>query len=279
MGLAMSRWLLAFGAICVLVSGAAQAADRARSTAMGHRGASSAASEPAPLLLRDETGATVRIWSRSDGFTTKIAWARNDGSGWGPSHDLTFGLGIDREPAVTVTSAGAWLFWRDDRGGVFYAPLDVGSGRLLGVPAPLVAGGVLSRGPGLEGGGTDVPVTIGNCDPTDAGCIPLRRNPPSMPGLPNPTAPYTQEGGTDVPVMTKSGSASSTGPRLIAGSDPGCERQFVSLAQGSSLLVSELDGAGRVRSQHTLRVNRGVRTEDAGPAAASFFLIQTCGGE
>jgi hypothetical protein len=274
MGLAKSLWLLAFGTIGVLVSGAAQAADRARSTAVGHR-ASSVASEPAPLLLRDRTGATVKIWSRNDGFTTKIAWARNDGSGWGPAHDLTFGLGIDREPAVTVTSAGAWLFWRDDRGGVFYAPLDIGSGRLLGVPAPLVTGGVPSHGPGLEGG-TDVPVVMGNCDPTDAGCIPVRRNPPSLPGVPNPTAPYTQEGGTDVPVT---GSANSTGPTLISGSDPGCERQFVSVAQGSSLLVSELDGAGRVRSQHTVRVNRGVRTEDAGPAAASFFLIQTCGGE
>jgi len=270
----MSRWVAAVGTLCVLASGAARAADHARSAPAGHRGASSAAAENAPLLVREpSSGAIVRIWSRSDGFSTKIAWARNDGTGWSAPHDLTFGPGIDREPAVTVTSTGAWLFWRDERGDVFYAPLDLASGRLFGVPAPLFPGGV--RGTLHTEGGSDAPVVLYNCEPDATGCIQARPSqPPTVPGMPNPGSPRL-EGGSDAPVTVTT--ATSSGPNLATAADPTCERSFVSLAQGSSLLVAELDGAGRVRGHRSVRIGKDVKVAEAGPSAARFFMTQTCG--
>jgi hypothetical protein len=270
-----SSWLVALGTLCVLASGAAQAADHARSAPGSHRGASSAAHENAPLLVRDPaSGAVIKIWSRSDAFSTKIAWARNDGAGFGAPHDLTFGPSIDREPAVSFTSAGAWLFWRDDRGEVFYAPIDLGSGRLFGAPAHLAMGGV-SGGVRPEGG-NDVPVTLGNCDSEGSGCILIWPTQPSTtPGIPLPSPPRL-EGGNDVPVTF--GSPTSTGgSNLISTSDPTCERQLVTVVQGGSLLVAELDGTGRVRSHRTVRIGKGVKAEVAGPEAADFFMTQTCG--
>jgi len=275
----MSRWLVALGILSILAPAAASAADRARSAPHVRSSQVARAQEEAPLLLTDPTtGASVRIWSRNDGFTTKIAWARNDGAGWGPSHDLTFGLGVDRAPSVAITSAGAWLFWRDDRGGIFYAPLEIGSGRLLGVPSPLSTTiGLPGGGPRPEGSG-DIPVTIGNCEPTDATCILARQRTGGNPGQPNPTTPPTigQDGASDIPVTIATASSSTTG--LISASGPTCESTIVSIAQGGKLLVSELDGAGRVRRQHTLAIGAGVKTEDAGAGAGTFYLKQACGG-
>ena len=269
----MSRWLVALGTLCVLASGAAQAADHARSAPVGHRGGSIAAHENAPLLIRDASGALIKIWSRSDAFSTKIAWARNDGGGWSEPHDLTFGPSVDREPAISVTSAGAWLFWRDERGEVFYAPIDLGAGRLFGVPAPLFPGGV--NGTVRPEGGNDVPVTIGNCDANTAGCVYIKPTAPTTtPGLPLPGSPRL-EGGSDAPVTVTT--ATSSGPNLTTAADPTCERSIVSLAQGGSLLVAEIDGAGRVRGHRTVQIGKGVKVEAAGPAAASFFMTQTCG--
>jgi hypothetical protein len=275
----LSRWLVAIGILSILAPVAASAADRARSAPHVRSSQAVQAREEAPLLLTDPTtGASVRIWSRSDGFTTKIAWARNDGAGWGAPHDLTFGLGVDRDPSVAITSAGAWLFWRDDRGGVFYAPLEIGSGRLLGVPTSLSTSAGLSAGggPRPEGSG-DIPVTLGGCEATDPTCILQRQRQGSNPGQPNPTTPPTigQDGTSDIPVTIATATSSTTG--LISASAPNCERTIVSVAQGSTLLVSELDGAGRVRRQHTVRIGAGVRTEDAGATAGRFFLKQVCG--
>lgn len=275
----LSRWLVAMGILSILAPAAASAADRARSAPHVRSSQAVKAREAAPLLLTDPTtGASVRIWSRSDGFTTKIAWARNDGAGWGPSHDLTFGLGEDRDPSVAITSAGAWLFWRDDRGAVFYAPLEIGSGRLLGVPSPLsTTVGLPGGGPRPEGSG-DIPVTIGGaCDPSDPTCILERQRQGTNPGQPNPTTPPTigQDGSSDVPVTIATATSSTTG--LISASEPTCERTIVSVAQGSTLLVSELDGAGRVRRQHTVRIGAGVTTEDATATASRYYLKQACG--
>jgi hypothetical protein len=274
-----SFWLAALGILAILTPEAAPAADRARSAPQARSASAVKTHDTArsvPLLLTDPTtGAMIRIWSRNDGFTTKIAWARNDGAGWGPSHDLTFGLGVDRDPSVAVTSAGAWLFWRDDRGGVFYAPLEIGSGRLLGVPASLPTVLGLPGGAPRPEGGTDTPVVLGNCDPIDLNCI-QQRQPSTGPGLPNPTSPpIMQDGGSDLPVTIATATSSSS--TLISAADPTCERSFVTVAQGNTLLVAELDGAGRVRSQHMVRIGAGVKTEDAGAAASRFYLEQTCG--
>ncbi|HEV8201863.1 MAG TPA: hypothetical protein VGS03_17765 [Candidatus Polarisedimenticolia bacterium] len=272
----MSRWLVALGILSILSPAAASAVDRARSAPRARSSQVVTAPGSVPLLLTDPiTGASVRIWSRTDGFTTKIAWARNDGAGWGPSHDLTFGLGVDRDPSVAITSAGAWLFWRDDRDGVFYAPLEIGSGRLQGAPSSL-ATTVGLPGPRPEGG-SDTPVVLGSCDPTDPTCILQRQRPPSDTGQPNPTAPPVigTDGGTDTPVTISSATSSSAG--LISASEPTCERTIVSVSQGSTLLVFELDGAGRVRRQRTVAIGAGVKTEDAAAGAGTFYLQQACG--
>lgn len=274
-----SRWLYVLAALILVASSRASAADRGRSA--GHRQAATAAStEAAPIVVIDpRNGVVVKIWSRSDGFSAKLAWARLRGSGWGPAHDLTFGLGIDRDPAVGITSGGAWLFWRNDRGEVFYAPLEIASGRLLGVPAPLVSGGggVRTGLPGVPGveGGVDVPVMGRNCPDDDPVCI-ANRNPPT-PGNPTPYVPPTmgegsltsfrREGGVDSPVTQ-----GSNGGGVIVSSDPSCERQIVTIPQGDSLLVLEVNGAGRVTSRRVTTLEPGVTAEQAGQQ----FLLLSC---
>jgi len=272
----LSRWLVAFGILAVLAPEAASAGNRARSAPRARSSHAASAPEAAPLLLTDPaSGASIRIWSRSDGFTTKIAWARNDGTGWGPSHDLTFGLGVDRDPSVAITSAGAWLFWRDDRDGIFYAPLELGAGRLLGVPSSLPLPRTPGRDPHLEGGG-DVPTVLGSCEPTELGCILARQRLPGNPGQPNPTSPPVMgDGGSDIPVTI---TTNTSGATLISVAQADCQHSIVTVVQNTtSLVVSELDGAGRMLSQHFVRIGSGISPVDAGIAASEYYLNQACG--
>jgi hypothetical protein len=225
------------------------------------------------------TGATVKIWSRTDGFTSKIAWARQTGSGWGHPHDLTFGLGTDRDPAVGTTSSGSWLFWRNEIGQVFYAPLELSAGRLLGVPSllPMTMGGVTAGGiggirpgsiPGIEGG-IDTPVILFNCDP---GSVDLRCVQPKRPsgGGGTGTTPPIVEGGNDAPTVL--GGAGGIGVTLFVSSQPTCDRQIVTLGATDSLLVLEVDGAGRLVSRKTASLAPGVTAE----AAGQYFLLASC---
>lgn len=271
-GFGKSRWLYVLAALILVASGRASAADRGRSGA--HRTVTTAPSQDvAPVVVTDpRSGAVVKIWSRGDGFTAKLAWARLRGNGWGPAHDLTFGLGIDRDPAVGLTSAGPWLFWRNERGEVYYAPLELASGRLLGVPAPLLSGGgILPGRPGRPGGtvgtegGVDAPVVHRNCADDDPICIAQRAGG----GTTNPgpyTPPVIPEGGVDTPVV-------GAGGIVIVSSDPGCEKQIVSITQTQdSLLVLEVDGAGRVSSRQVVSLESGISAEEAG----QFFLLQSC---
>ena len=286
-----SRWVYVLAALILVASGRVSAADRGRSA--GHRQATTAPStEVVPIVVIDpRNGVVAKIWSRSDGFTAKLAWARLRRSGWGPAHDLTFGLGIDRDPAVGMTSGGAWLFWRNERGEIFYAPLEIASGRLLGVPtaldisfgrllgvAPLSNGGIRPEktggGPGMEGG-VDTPIINKNCTSDDPNCEPTL--PAPSPGTPGPYVPpvmnesslvsFAREGGLDGPVTQ-----GSNGGGLIVSSDPKCERQIVTLPQGDSLLVMEMDSAGRVTSRQVVSLESGVSAEEAGQT----FLLASC---
>ena len=265
-----SRWLSVFAGLLLLAPGGAWAADRGRSA--GHRPARAAqVPDVAPIVVTDPgTGAVVKIWSRSDGFTAKLAWARLTQGGWGPAHDLTFGLGIDRDPAVGLTSAGSWLFWRNERGQVFYAPVELASGRLLGLASPLPTVGGVRPGSrfGIEGG-TDVPVIMGPCpDNPDLAC-PILKNPgtPTNPG--GPISPPVMEGGTDVPIVP-----GGSGTGLVVTSGTTCDRQIVTIAEpaGDSLVVIEVDGAGRVASRTMVTLEQGATQEQAG----QFFLLQAC---
>lgn len=278
-GIVQSRWLVALAALLLVASDRASAADRGRSAA--HRASHvTPSAEVLPIVVTDPgTGATVKIWSRSDGFTAKIAWARLNGSGWGHAHDLTFGLGTDRDPAVGITSSGSWLFWRNEIGQVLYAPLELSAGRLLGVPSPLPMsmGGVTVGGvggirpgslPGIEGG-VDSPVILFNCDPGsgDVRCV-QPKNPPTG-GGPGTTPPIL-EGGTDAPVTT--GGVGGIGVTLVVSSQPTCDRQIVTFGATDSLTVLEVDGAGRLVSRKTASLEPGVTAE----AAGQYFLLASC---
>ena len=271
-GIVQSRWLVALAALLLVASDRASAADRGWSAA--HR-----ASHVTPSAAAPPDVPTTAIWSRSDGFSAKIAWARLNGSGWGHAHDLTFGLGTDRDPAVGITSSGSWLFWRNEIGQVLYAPLELSAGRLLGVPSPLPMsmGGVTVGGvggirpgslPGIEGG-VDSPVILFNCDPGsgDVRCV-QPKNPPTG-GGPGTTPPIL-EGGSDAP--TTLGGAGGIGVTLVVSSQPTCDRQIVTFGATDSLTVLEVDGAGRLVSRKTASLEPGVTAE----AAGQYFLLASC---
>jgi len=254
-GIVQSRWLVVLAASLLVASGRASAADLAP--------------EIVPIVVSDPgTGAVVKIWS--DGFTAKLTWARQDASGWSASHALTWGLGIDRAPAVGTTSAGSWLFWRSELGEVLYAPLELSAGRLLGAPAPLQpSGGILPGSLPRTEGGMDTPVVLGHCDDGDLVCI-AQRNPPGPSNPPGQNPPPVMEGGLDSPTTL---SPTSPDPTLIVSSEPTCERQIVTIAQpGDSVLVLEVDGAGRVHGRKAVTLQDGVTAEDAG----RFFLAKSC---
>lgn len=267
-----SRCLVVLAALLLVASGRASAADQGRSAA--HRlEAAAPSADIAPLVVTDpRTGAVVMIWSRDDGFSAKLAWARLTGNRWGRAHDLTFGLGVDRSPAVGTTSAGSWLFWLNDRGEVFYAPLELSAGRLLGVPTPLATSptGLTIRTGSRFGteGGTDGPIIWTPCeDNSDPRCATPK--PPPSPTNPSGQAPPVMEGGTDAPIVPGS---SGTGTILVVSSEPTCDRQIVLTGEADSLLVVEVDGGGRVQSRTMASLEPGVTAEEAG----EFFLLSAC---
>lgn len=266
-----SPWLAVLAGLLLLAPGGTSAADRGRSA--GHRPVrATQGPEIAPIVVTDPgTGAVVKIWSRNDGFTAKLAWARLIDGVWGPAHDLTFGLGIDRDPAVGLTASGSWLFWRNELGQVFYAPVELASGRLLGVPSglPTVRGVRSGSRFGTEGG-LDTPVILVPCPDNPSLSCPIIRNPgtPTNPG--GPISPPIMEGGMDVPIAP-----GGTGTGLGVASGTHCDRQIVTIAQpaGDSLMVVEVDGAGRVAGRTMVTLEQGVTQQQAG----QFFLLASCG--
>jgi hypothetical protein len=256
------------------------------------------ASAAAPILVSDPaTGATVIIWSRSDGGTAKLSWARRDDSAWSQAHDITFGPGLDFSPAVGVSRTGTWLFWLGEEGQIFSAPIDLSRGHLLAVPRTLAhgsggtpTGNTGSIGGGLVGGlgggsirpegGQDVPVIMKACDPTNPvqPCVSGTDSGPRTGDIPPVISP---EGGQDVPIIPVGGTAPPTSSGTNSGdlgvaSNPECDAQFVTLVEGSSILVIEFTGSGEIASRMRLQVAPGVDPAEAAAAAGDYFLRVAC---
>jgi hypothetical protein len=256
------------------------------------------ASAGAPILVSDPgTGATVIIWSRSDGGTAKLAWARRDESGWSQAHDLTFGPGLDLSPAVGVSRTGTWLFWRGEKGQIFSAPIDLSRGHLLAVPRTLARGsggtptgntGVIGGGlvGGLGGGsirpegGQDVPIIVRACDPSNP-VQPCVSGGDSGPGTRDLPPQITPEGGQDVPIIPVGGTAPPTSSGTNSGdlgvsSDPECDAQVVTLVEGRSILMIQFTGSGEIAGRMRLRAAPGVDPSGAAAAAGDYFLKTAC---
>ena len=149
-----------------------------------------AAADSAPFLALDATGSAVLVWSRSDGFYRKIAYARFAGGNWTNFHYLTFGVGDDDHPRIGTDMTGSYLFYAARPDKYLYAPLELVSGRLFAAPRFLNLGSAhrdieSQRRPGNVAlrGGVDAPVTGRH------GRVPLAGG-------------MTMQGGTDVPVVT-----------------------------------------------------------------------------
>jgi len=169
------------------------------------------ASDSAPFLALDSTGTPVMVWSRSDGWYRKIAYARFSGVAWANYHFLTFGPGDEEDPRIGIGSIGSYLFYfaRPDR--YLYVPLDLVAGRLFAVPRVLDLGSarrdvIALRPPGSISvlGGVDAPVTgvIAKGGKRTAG-VPAAG--PLDPGK------MVLQGGTDVPVVSGQNKAMAWG--------------------------------------------------------------------
>jgi len=99
------------------------------------------AADTSPQVARDpSTGSIVAIWSRFDGLSPKIAYARYDGAGFTDSHFLTFGRGGETLPRIGTAQSGSYLFWVENDLRYLYAPLDLAAGRLFAAPKILPLG-------------------------------------------------------------------------------------------------------------------------------------------
>lgn len=127
--------------------------------------------DSSPLLAVEPLYRTpVAVWSRFDGVSWKIAYARFTGAEWCDFHYLTFGRTDDSLPRLGVTSSGAYLFWVSDVVRYMYAPLDLLTGRLFDAPKAITIGELRKSGKSslvswdgsaAVNGSSDVPVVIG----------------------------------------------------------------------------------------------------------------------
>jgi hypothetical protein len=262
----------------------------------------------APVLVSDPgSGARVVIWSRAEDGIAKLAWARSDGSTWGPAHDLTFGPGLDVSPVVGISRTGTWLFWRGDNGQIFSAPIDLSRGHLLAVPRTLARGGRragststsigltvgLGNGSIRPEGGSDVPIIVQACDPTNPVYPCVSVGDPGPGGTRDTPPVVSPEGGQDIPIIGVSGTNKGTGntgttgdtgsdgttedgARVGVSSSPDCDTQFVSLIEGKSILVIEFQGTGEIIRQVRLHAAKGIDPAEAAAAARDYFLKNVC---
>jgi hypothetical protein len=234
---------------------------------------SDAALDESPMLIADpRSGVPVLIWSHGEAGARKLAWARFETAGWVGVHDLTFGPADDRFPAVGVSSGGAFLFWRRDAGRVFYAPLDLSSGRLFAAPRHLAVSNHGWHGPSIEGG-TDAPVILGTCTTTSLQpCLGSGRYPID----PGTVPPPTLDGGSDVPIVQ--GSATSAVTSVSVAADPSCATMVLALADpadGSTMVVA-FSATERASLAARYRPAADASAADAARAATMFFLQKSC---
>jgi hypothetical protein len=233
------------------------------------------------LTLDPRSGNPVLVWSRSDGVSLKVAYARFERGTWRDLHFLTFGPGDNLLPRIESSRGGSFLYWTDADGNAFYAPVDAGSGRFFAapreLPAPTVPSPSDNRLVGAGGGvvadgGHDVPVIIGQCDGTKSDpCVDGHTD--TAQGTP-PPAPPGADGGTDVPVIW----GMVTPPATSTASSPECDSQVVAVASSTTGTISvvRIQPSGEAIRVATLKVAPGVVTSDAAAAAAAFYLHAAC---
>ncbi|MFQ5876263.1 MAG: hypothetical protein ACE5JH_01015 [Acidobacteriota bacterium] len=190
-----------------------------------------------PQLIADpDGGSPVLVWSRWDGISLKIAYARFEGRRWSDSHYLTFGPGDDILPRVSTSRGGSFLFWIADGRRYMFAPLDLSAGRLFAPGRELdlpeaarwrpIAGPGPAGTPSLEGN-SDVPIW------TDTACR-GRRFTDRCPETPDVRPPvlargsWTPEGTSDVPIVITS-SAEQHSARWGAASRASCRAHVLAV--------------------------------------------------
>ena len=143
--------------------------------------------DSSPFLVIDpQTGGPVVVWSRSDGVSRKIAYARFEEGDWRDVHSLTFGRRDHVLPRIGISRDGATLFWAQMDGLYMHAPVDLTAGNRHASPRAIPLGiappaGRRPRGGGAIGGrrnevepegGADVPTVIGRCYSAPENCNP-----------------------------------------------------------------------------------------------------------
>jgi len=126
--------------------------------------------DASPFLAVEPASRTpVAVWSRFDGTSRKIAYARFEGGEWNDFHYLTFGRTDDTLPRLGISQTGAYLFWVSNTARYMYAPVDLSTGRLFAPPRAITIGSLQRPQESLLStadaytvqGGSDVPVVIG----------------------------------------------------------------------------------------------------------------------
>jgi hypothetical protein len=236
------------------------------------------------LSLDPRSGNPVLVWSRSDGISLKVAYARFERGSWRDIRILTFGPSDDLLPRIESSRDGSFLYWSDAIGNAFYAPVDTATGRFFAAPRELPAPTVpspsdnaLAGGAGggfVADGGHDVPVIIGRCDGTKTDpCVDGQGSLGS--GNPPPSPPSTDA--SDIPIIWGMVTPPAT-PGTATASNPECDTQVVAVASSTSstIVVLRIQPSGEAIRVATLKVAPGVLTSDAAAAAAAFYLHAAC---
>ena len=239
------------------------------------------------LTLDPRSGRPVLIWSRWDGTSMKLAWSRFDGDRWTDARFLTFGPGNDLSPAVGTSSAGSYLFWKNEQNQFFYAPIDLGTGRLFAAPALVGAAEspVASVTTRLRPeGSSDVPIILGGCDPNH----PETCTDPGGGGAGSGSGVIKPEGGSDVPIIIcgPTSGVECDPPKtniysqveLVVASDALCASQVLVMASehGRQLHAVEFLGGGRTRTLDRMAIHPGTDPLAAATAFGSRLLESIC---
>ncbi len=124
------------------------------------------------LVVDPESGWPRLVWSRYDGTSLRIAYARYEQDGWTDIRYLTYGPVNSMLPRIALGREGVYLFWVSwESASYMYAPLDLDEGQLRSYPRTL-PNYAFPKPPVVDDGGdasaTDAPVVTGDC--FDGGC-------------------------------------------------------------------------------------------------------------
>lgn len=118
------------------------------------------------LALDPASRKPILVWSRDDGTSLQIAYARFEVAGWTDFHYLTFSRSRDSLPRIGTALNGSYLYYVEDGLRYMYAPLDLSHGRLYASPRAISKGSLVrDTGDSTMQGGQDVPIVISkHCD-------------------------------------------------------------------------------------------------------------------